>query len=221
MLVLVLMLPAQKCSAWHKEPVECGMPKNTLAIYKKRRNFNKTQEPLAHIRQDLKNDEPLFVIQKHAASHLHFDVRLEIGGVLVSWAVPKGISSDPAVKHLAIPTEDHPYDYAFFEGTIPQGHYGGGTVMVWDIGTYTNIKEKNGKIVSMKQCYKNGTIEITMHGKKVQGNYALVRIGKPAENRWLILKMRDAYADKKIKNITKSALTDRTMAQIAKDAGKK
>lgn len=214
MLLLCIVFAGREIGIFTKS-MECCMAKNILSTYKKRRNFSVSPEPAATIRQELKN-EPLFVIQKHAASHLHFDVRLEIGGVLASWAVPKGISTDPAIKHLAVPTEDHPYDYAFFEGTIPQGQYGGGTVMVWDIGTYTNIKEKNGKAVSMQQSYKMGTVEVALHGKKLHGNYALIRIGKQADNRWILLKMNDEYAHKKIKNVTKSALTGRTMAQIAR-----
>lgn len=192
------------------------MPKSKLSSYKKRRSFDKTPEPIGIIKKELK-DEPLFVIQKHAASHLHFDVRLEINGVLASWAVPKGISTDPAIKHLAVPTEDHPYDYAFFEGVIPQGQYGGGTVMVWDIGSYTNIKEKNGTIVPMNTCYKNGTIEVELRGKKLHGKYALVRMDKSNDKSWLLIKMRDAYAHRKIKNVTKSALSGRTMKQISSE----
>src|SRR6516162_11010697 len=115
-----------------------------LEEYHKKRNFRVTKEPQGSLRR--RSGSAIFVVQKHDASHLHYDFRLEIDEVLVSWAVPKGIPTKKE-KHLAIMTEDHPMDYARFEGTIPQGEYGGGTVMVWDIGTFKNIKTKNGKLV--------------------------------------------------------------------------
>lgn len=167
---------------------------------------------------DKRGKGPIFVIQKHAASHLHFDFRLEIDGVLTSWAVPKGIPTNPAEKHLAIMTEDHPLDYAKFEGVIPEDNYGAGTVMVWDIGTYRNIKESDGKLVPMDQCLKRGTVEVWLEGEKLHGGYALIRtkLGGGDKN-WLLLKMKDEYAKTAIPNATKSALTGRTMTQIAKD----
>lgn len=183
--------------------------KRSLTPYKRKRRFDKTPEPPGSLPKK-RSDAPLFVIQKHAASHLHYDVRLEIDGVLVSWAVPKGIATDPAQKHLAVQTEDHPLEYAQFEGIIPQGEYGGGTVMVWDIGTYENMKK-----ASMETCLKKGRIEIALNGKKLKGGYALIRtaLGGKKTN-WLLVKMRDEYADTKIKNATKSALTGRTMKHI-------
>lgn len=190
--------------------------KKPLSQYNKKRDFKKTPEPKGVTKKSKKN--PIFVIQKHDASHLHFDFRLEIGGVLVSWAVPKGPSLDPSEKRLAVQTEDHPYEYAKFEGIIPQGEYGGGTVMVWDFGTYENIKEKDGKILPMKDCLKIGRIEIVLHGKKLQGKFALVK----TKNGWLLIKMRDEYESKKKVVSTRdvSARTGRTMKQIAdaKDA---
>jgi DNA ligase D-like protein (predicted 3'-phosphoesterase) len=189
--------------------------KNTkLATYRKKREFSKTPEPRGTIK---KSKLPIFVIQEHHASHLHFDFRIEVDGVLKSWAIPKGISTKTGEKHLAVPTEDHPMEYAHFEGVIPKGHYGGGTVMVWDIGTYENVKEKNGKIMPMDQCVKNGRIEIVLNGKKLHGGYALVRTARKetGERYWLLLKMNDKYAGKAIKAPTKSALTGRTVKQIA------
>lgn len=184
--------------------------KRSLVPYKRKRRFHTTPEPQGSLPKK-QTTAPIFVIQKHAASHLHYDFRLEIDGVLVSWAVPKGIATDPAQKHLALQTEDHPIEYAQFEGVIPQGEYGGGTVMVWDIGTYENKKK-----ASMSSCLKKGRIEIVLEGKKLKGGYALIRtaLGDNKKN-WLLVKMRDEYADKKIKNVTKSALTGRTMKQIA------
>lgn len=139
----------------------------------------------------------IFVVQKHAASHLHYDFRLEIGGVLVSWAVPKGPPVDLSQKRLAVMTEDHPLEYASFEGTIPEGSYGAGTVMIWDAGTYENIKTRAGKLVPIKKCLEIGTIEIVMHGKKLKGAFALIRtkLGsqKSRGKNWLLIKMKDEH----------------------------
>jgi DNA ligase D-like protein (predicted 3'-phosphoesterase) len=189
-----------------------------LTTYRKKRQFSKTPEPVGSEKPAKKSNDGVFVIHKHDASHLHYDLRLEIDGVLKSWAVPKGPSTDPSVKRLAVETEDHPMEYLKFEGTIPQGQYGGGTVMVWDIGRFSNIREKKDKPVSLAQSYQDGTIEVTLHGKKLQGNYALVHthFGKNDKN-WLLIKMRDKFAEKKIKNVTKSAITGRTMKQIAQE----
>lgn len=186
-----------------------------LSSYRKKRNFKKTPEPSGA--SNTKSNEPLFVIQEHDATALHYDFRIEIDGVLKSWAIPKGVSTNPAEKHLAIPTEDHPMDYAHFEGIIPEGNYGAGVVMVWDIGTYQNLKED---LWSMRTCYKKGRIELFLHGKKLQGRYALIKTGAEDNTRWLFLKMRDEYADKLIKGKTKSALTGRTLKQIAKATSK-
>lgn len=194
------------------------MAKKTEALkeYKKKRDFTKTPEPAP--RKKATKGAAIFVIQKHAASHLHYDFRLEIDGVLVSWAIPKGPSLDPANKRLAVMTEDHPLEYAHFEGVIPQGEYGGGTVMVWDIGTYTNIKQLKGKTVSMAECLKDGRIEIELQGKKLHGAYALVRF-KGEKKQWLCIKMKDAYAragSDIVSSKPKSALTGRTMDQITR-----
>jgi DNA ligase D-like protein (predicted 3'-phosphoesterase) len=134
--------------------------------------------------------KPCFVIQKHAATTLHYDFRLEIGGVLKSWAIPKCPSKNPSDKRLAVPTEDHAMEYKDFEGEIPEGLYGAGKVTIWDKGTYENIREK----VSMQKAYQEGKIEICLHGKKLTGNYALIRMQrswqKDKEKPWLIIKMK-------------------------------
>lgn len=197
-----------------------SMAKNELLKnYKKKRDFSKTPEPSGTKLKKKTTKKAIFVIQKHAATHLHYDFRLEIDGVLVSWAVPKGPSTDPKEKRLAIRTEDHPLDYAHFEGIIPKGEYGGGAVMVWDYGTYKNIKEKGGKLISMEQCLNNGQIEVWLYGKKLQGGYAL-HLFKKKDDQWLLIKMKDDEADAR-RNPTntenKSALTNRTMTQIKKE----
>lgn len=196
---------------------------NYLKKYHEKRDFGITAEPKG-TKKKSKEKLPLFVIQKHEASHLHYDLRLEIEGVLMSWAVPKGPSTNPAEKHLAVETEPHPYEYARFEGVIPENEYGGGTVMVWDIGTYKNIKEKNGKSVPMKKCMQEGQIEVWLEGHKIRGGYVLIRTKyKGNKKNWLLIKMDDEYADARrnpTKTQNKSALTDRTMNQIRKDTQK-
>jgi len=197
------------------------MPKtsNKLKIYKKRRDIKASQEPSGK-KTIKKLKHPIFVIQKHDATRLHYDFRIEFDGVLKSWAVPKGISTDPSQKRLATPTDDHPLGYATFEGVIPEGHYGAGTVMVWDIGTYKNLRTKDGKQVPMQKCYDDGEIKIDIKGEKICGEYVLVRTKMKGRKKpqWLLIKMKDEYADAR-RNPTstenKSVLTGRTMKQIA------
>lgn len=167
--------------------------KDKLRVYKQKRRKGKTPEPFQSAGRS--RGGRVFVIQKHAASRLHYDFRLEIDGVLKSWAVPKGPSTDPKDKRLAVPTEDHPLSYKDFEGAIPEGEYGGGTVLVWDAGTYKNIMRKHGRLISMLDAYENGHVEFELHGKKLKGGYALIRTGKPPDKRWLLIKMRDDFAD--------------------------
>jgi len=164
--------------------------------------------------------KPIFVVQKHAASHLHYDFRLEIGGVLVSWAIPKGLSANPAEKHLAMPTPDHEYSYAKFEGVLPEGSYGAGAVMVWDTGTYHNIKHHDGKLVPMDECVKNGHVEVWLDGHKLKGGYALIKTHMHAKPSWLCIKMNDEHAvhTKKAHYFNEdSVLSGRTIEQIAKE----
>jgi DNA ligase D-like protein (predicted 3'-phosphoesterase) len=159
-----------------------------LKEYKSKRNFNKTSEPSGS--RSNQNERTIFVIQKHDASNLHYDFRLEIDGILASWAVPKGPSTDPSTKRLAIETEDHPMDYAKFEGTIPEGEYGAGKVIVWDYGSYENTKE-----YSIKEARQQGKIEVSLKGKKLNGKYALIRTGDKESKQWLLIKMADKYSD--------------------------
>jgi DNA ligase D-like protein (predicted 3'-phosphoesterase) len=162
------------------------------------------------------------VIQKHDASRLHYDFRLQVGRVLKSWAVPKGPSLNPQDKRLAVEVEDHPLNYGDFEGVIPQGEYGGGTVMVWDKGTYRNITEKHGKLVPITRALADGHVAVWLEGKKLKGGFALIHTRRPQEKNWLLIKISDDEADTRhdpLKSKPKSALSGRTMNQIAKDEG--
>jgi len=159
-----------------------------------------------------------FVVQKHQASHLHYDFRLEWNGVLISWAVPKGPSLDPAVKRLAMAVEDHPLEYGGFEGIIPEGQYGGGTVMVWDRGTW---EPENPDVDAALQ---KGELKFVLHGSKLKGSWVLVRtkgIGKSQRSAWLLIKHRDKYASREdiTSSKSRSVLSRRSMAGIASALG--
>jgi DNA ligase D-like protein (predicted 3'-phosphoesterase) len=186
----------------------------SLDEYLKKRDFRGSPEPAGD--GDTGADDPVFVIQKHDASTLHYDFRLEVDGVLKSWAVPKGPSTDPREKRLAQPTEDHPLDYATFEGVIPEGHYGAGTVLVWDLGPYHNLRAEEDEPVSMPEALDEGKVEVWLEGQKLQGGYALVRIDD-ADDRWLLIKMDDEADARRNPTSTepKSVLTDRTLEEIA------
>lgn len=190
--------------------------------YNEKRDFTKTKEPQVKKTNKASKDGKIFVIQKHDATNLHYDFRLEIDGALKSWSIPKGPSTNPSIKRMAIPTEDHPMGYANFEGTIPQGQYGGGTVMLWDNGIYENLKkDANGNPISLSDSYKMGSLEFSLKGKKLQGGYALVKMkgGKMKDN-WLLIKMNDEFADARrnpVNTQNKSVSTGRTMEQIAKE----
>ena len=164
----------------------------SLKEYKEKRDFEKTTEPEGEIETGKKM---IFVIQKHAASKLHYDFRLQIEGVLKSWAIPKGPSLDPSKKRLAIPTEDHPIDYADFEGIIPENNYGAGRVIIWDKGTFKNKTERNGEMINIKEAYESGHITVILSGKKLKGEFGLVRM--KGSNKWLFIKKEDTYADRK------------------------
>lgn len=190
--------------------------KDKLSRYHAKRSFDKTPEPRGGGRR---KGGRRFVIQKHAARRLHYDFRLEIDGVLVSWAVPKGPSTNPSDKRLAVQTEDHPLDYADFEGTIPQGEYGGGTVMVWDRGTYRNLRANKGpKSKSMEDSLAEGLVEIWLEGEKLQGGFALRRTQNGDKPQWLLIKKKDEQADAR-RNPTSSepnsVLTGRDLDEIA------
>lgn len=193
-----------------------------LSEYRRKRDFSRTAEPSGEERAPTRGSRLHFVIQKHAASHLHFDLRIELDGVMKSWAVPKGPSLDPQVKRLAMEVEDHPISYNAFEGTIPRGQYGGGTVMLWDRGTYEPTG--GGGADAVRRGYEKGRLEITMHGKRLLGDYALVRMrrdeGKP---QWLLFKRTDEHADPKrdiVAETMTSVTTGRTMEQIASGRGR-
>lgn len=188
----------------------------STAEYRKKRDFSRSPEPRG--RKRTSGPKPVFVIQKHDATTLHYDFRIEVDGVLKSWAVPKGPSTDPREKRLAIPTEDHPIDYAEFEGVIPEDQYGGGTVLIWDTGTYDNITEKQGSTVPIADALNQGHVLIRLHGTKLSGGYALQRTGKGKETRWLLVKMNDNDADARrnpISSQQESVASGQTMKEIA------
>ena len=182
----------------------------SLTEYKKKRRFNKTPEPGPKKRRTRTGH--LFVVQKHRATRLHYDFRLEADGVLKSWAVPKGPSLDPTVRRLAMEVEDHPVDYAKFEGVIPEGEYGGGTVMVWDYGTYDPESEDVG------EALRKGELKFSLNGEKLKGSWVLVRT---RGRQWLLIKHRDYYTMKEevTEVVPVSFLTRRTLAEIAEDEG--
>ena len=190
----------------------------SLARYRGKRNLKATPEPAGEVGIS-ERAHLIFVVQKHRASHLHYDFRLEWKGLLLSWAVPKGPCLDPSIKRLAIRTEDHPLEYANFEGVIPNGEYGAGTVMVWDKGTW---KPDSSDVDS---ALRRGELKFTLDGGKLKGAWVLV--GTPGYGSssgrlsWLLIKHRDQYATRRDILVEQpySALTHRLLAQIARDAG--
>ncbi|MXV15181.1 DNA ligase D [Hufsiella ginkgonis] len=194
----------------------------TLEKYVAKRDFTKTAEPKAGRSKD--KNKLLFVIQKHDASRLHYDFRLEMDGVLKSWAVPKGPSTDPKTKRLAMMVEDHPFDYRNFEGIIPEGEYGGGTVIVWDQGSYEPIDEIKGKKAQEKHLLKqlkSGSVKIKLHGEKLEGEFALVKTHGMGENAWLLIKHDDDFASKKdVTKLDKSILSGKTIETMQKTSDK-
>ena len=195
-----------------------------LKTYHKKRAFDITSEPFGESEKTKDKNSHIFVIQKHDATNLHYDFRLSVNGVLKSWAIPKGPSTDPRVKRLAIRTEDHPLEYADFEGTIPEDQYGGGTVMVWDAGTYENGKtDDNGNPVALEDQITQGHAVFILKGKKLEGGYTLIRTEKGANEKWLLKKVDDDKADARRKPTStenKSVLTDRTMEEIENESKK-
>ena len=192
----------------------------SLETYRKKRNFAVTPEPSGATRRAAMGKRLRYVVQMHQASHLHYDFRLEWNGVLLSWAVPKGPSLDPAVKRLGMRVEDHPLDYAGFEGVIPRGEYGAGTVMVWDKGTWVPDDP------DVDAALRRGDLKFTLHGEKLKGSWVLVRTksgyppssGRPA---WLLIKHRDEFASTQDVEVAKprSASTNRTLTEITRDEG--
>jgi bifunctional non-homologous end joining protein LigD len=193
-----------------------------LDEYRRKRNFAETPEPRGRVHAARGRRQPIFVVQKHDASRLHYDFRLEIHGVLASWAVPKGPSMNPAEKRLAVRTEDHPLEYTDFEGVIPKGQYGAGTVMVWDRGAYVSANA-----AAMDEQLARGKIDVILDGSKLRGGFTLVKTGQRSTSRqqtkqWLLIKRRDEHADPSwnidAPALDRSILTGRTMSEIAKDA---
>ncbi|HEY4198257.1 MAG TPA: DNA ligase D [Mucilaginibacter sp.] len=192
-----------------------------LEQYKAKRNFKKTAEPAGG---NPGTDKLLFVVQKHDASHLHYDFRLEVKGVLKSWAVPRGPSMDPEERRLAMPVEDHPYDYKDFEGVIPKGQYGGGTVIVWDEGWYEpavdeKLKDKAAKEHWMMSNYYKNALKIRLHGHKLKGDFILIKFKEDKyEGGWRLIKADDEYATKDdILLKDKSVISKKTIEQMAGD----
>ncbi|HEY3934805.1 MAG TPA: DNA polymerase ligase N-terminal domain-containing protein [Gemmatimonadales bacterium] len=191
-----------------------------LGEYRRKRDFSRTAEPVGGASKSGVS-ALRYVIQKHAATSLHFDLRLELDGVMKSWAVPKGPSFDPSVKRLAMQVEDHPIEYNTFEGTIPKGEYGGGTVMLWDRGVYTYWQADTDPPARLREGYAKGDFKFVVRGKRLEGSWVLVRIrrGKPDKPQWLLIKHDDEFARPGYDIVAeeeRSVATGRTMAEIAK-----
>jgi bifunctional non-homologous end joining protein LigD len=193
-----------------------------LEEYRRKRDFSKTAEPEGGRARERKKLQ--FVIQKHAASRIHYDLRLELDGVMKSWAVPKGPSLDPSVKRLAMEVEDHPIEYNSFEGTIPQGEYGGGTVMLWDRGTYEYGGADPDPIEGLRRGYQKGDFKFILKGKRLKGSWALVRMRRDrGRAQWLLIKHRDEFAEPEsdvAADYQASVATGRTMEEIAEGKGR-
>lgn len=160
-------------------------------------------------------------MQKHDATSLHYDFRLEAGGVLKSWSVPKGPSLKPREKRLAMPTEDHPVDYAGFEGVIPEGEYGAGPVIVWDRGTYRNLTERDGHEVPVQEALDQGHVKVWLEGEKLTGGFALTRTGNGRRPTWLLVKIDDGGADARRNPVStepRSVVSGRTVEELAEEA---
>ncbi|MGD0965721.1 MAG: DNA polymerase ligase N-terminal domain-containing protein [Candidatus Acidiferrales bacterium] len=206
----------------HPQRITLKTRNNAMSLekYQQKRRFQGTPEPPAEDgRAKRKPSSLIFVVQKHRATQLHYDFRLEWNGVLLSWAVPKGPSLDPAVKRLAMQVEDHPVEYATFEGVIPAGEYGGGTVMVWDKGTWEPEQP------DPDEAFKKGDLKFTLRGKKLTGSWVLVRTrgfgGSSGRSSWLLIKHRDRYASRKdiAQQEPFSIVTGRSLEQIARAEG--
>jgi bifunctional non-homologous end joining protein LigD len=190
----------------------------SLGEYRKKRRFDVTSEPEGKEHKRRSKKKLAFVVQKHRATALHYDFRLEWNGVMLSWAVPKGPSYDPGIKRLAMHVEDHPIEYNKFEGIIPTGEYGGGTVMIWDRGTWTP------ETPDVDAALKKGELKLSLEGKKLHGSWVLVRTrGRPGDTRtaWLLIKHRDRWASTEdvAELAPRSVVSDRLLIEIARDEG--
>ena len=201
---------------------------NSLTEYERKRDFAKTSEPSPRPRRKAKRSpkrrHPRFTIQKHAATSLHYDLRLEVDGLLASWAVPKGPSTNPADKRLAMRTEDHPMEYLEFEGVIPKGEYGAGPVIVWDRGVFENIsKTRSGREMELEEALEKGDLKLFFLGEKIKGPYALVRTSDPGDReQWLLIKKKGEGADARRRPTSsqpESVLSGLTIEQLRKRGG--
>jgi DNA ligase D-like protein (predicted 3'-phosphoesterase) len=195
------------------------MADQRLEAYRSRRDARRTPEPTG--RRGRPGKQPRFVIQEHQARSHHFDFRLEVEGVLKSWAVPKGPSTDPREKRLAMAVEDHPLDYADFEGVIPEGEYGAGAVIIWDRGTYDNLTGADGALKPVAEALADGHLLIELHGRKLKGGYALQRLGSADDPKWLLIKLKDEAADARRRPASsqpRSVASGRTVAELSKAA---
>ncbi|MGP3980054.1 DNA polymerase ligase N-terminal domain-containing protein [Streptomyces sp. KR80] len=196
-----------------------GNDRDRLKTYRSKRHEGRTPEPMGGTPS--RGGEPHFVIQKHAATTLHYDFRLEADDVLLSWSVPKGPSTDPRDKRLAMRTEDHPLDYLDFEGVIPSGEYGAGRVIVWDTGTYQNLTELRHREVPLAEAVESGHVTVWLEGEKLRGGYALTRMGGDDEReRWLLVKKSDEGADARRNPQSSqpaSVRSGRTIEELAED----
>ncbi len=215
-----------------KKPAKNRAKRSKLSEYERKRDFSKTGEPSGKGRKRGKakraprRRHPRFAIQKHAATSLHYDLRLEIGDTLASWAVPKGPSLDPRDKRLAMRTEDHPMEYLSWEGVIPKGEYGGGEMIVWDRGVYENIsKTRSGRAMELEEALEKGDLKLFLLGEKIRGAYALVRTSDPGDReQWLLIKKKDEGADARRKPTSsqpESVLSGKTIEDLRREAGSK
>ncbi|MBA4861698.1 3'-phosphoesterase [Streptomyces sp. PSKA54] len=198
---------------------------DALKTYRAKRHFGRTKEPRGDAARQQGGERARFVVQIHDARRMHFDFRLEADGVLKSWSVPKGPSNDPEDKRLAVPTEDHPLEYLDFEGVIPKGEYGGGTVIVWDRGTYRPLShDRHGRPVPFDEALRRGHATFWLEGEKLHGGYALTRFrggdGDADDEAWLLVKTDDERAHHGDHGTSeprraRSALTGRTLRQVA------
>jgi DNA ligase D-like protein (predicted 3'-phosphoesterase) len=198
-----------------------------LADYQGKRDFGRTSEPkgdASRAKRGGTNQQPKFVIQKHDATALHYDFRLETEGVLKSWAVPKGPSTDPRDKRLAMPTEDHPLEYVDFEGVIPEEEYGAGPVIVWDRGTYRNMTLRDDEPVDVAEAIERGHLKFWLDGEKITGGYALTRVNRRVQGGrqgWILVKLKDKAADARrdpVASQPESVISDRTIEEVAAEA---
>jgi len=199
-----------------------GSPADPLDEYRRKRDFGRTSEPAGTVRRRNADARLEFVIQKHDASTLHYDLRLELRGVMKSWAVPRGMTLDPATRRLAMQTEDHPIDYNAFEGTIPSNEYGGGTVLIWDRGEYfaDEAGPDDDEEAVLEREYEAGKLSVSFLGERMRGSWALVRTERERSPKWLLIKHRDEHVRRDVDPgdvFTTSVVTGRTLDEIAEE----